>query len=264
MKKSNLKINNSTDIKTILIVNDDGINAPGIKHLYDSVADLGDVWVVAPATEKSGVSHAFTFRTPLRADRSDWVKNQHGWGVHGTPVDAVKLAVRSILPRQPDLILSGINRGENTGVDLLYSGTVAAAMEGMIFGVPSIAFSIPTDDGADFSNAVNFVPIITKMVLEQGLPQGVFLNVNVPTCSKSLLKGVRITSQAPSKYVADVERLNDETGSDFYKMYYKKILTGDGEGTDFEAIRENFISVTPVHAKLTASNFILDLKEWKL
>jgi len=259
-----LNNNKNTDIKTILIVNDDGINAPGIKHLYDAIADLGDVWVVAPATEKSGVSHAFTFRTPLRADHSDWVKNLQGWGVHGTPVDAVKLAVRSILPRLPDLVVSGINRGENTGVDLLYSGTVAAAMEGMIFGVPSIAISIPTDDGADFTNATAFAHKFSKIVLERGLPQGVFLNVNVPTCSSSDLKGVRVTSQAPSKYVADVERQNDETGSDFYKMYYKKILTGEGTGTDFEAIRDNYISVTPVHAKLTASEHLPLLKDWKL
>ena len=252
-----------TNNKTILIVNDDGIDAPGIRHLYDATHNLGDVWVVAPATEKSGVSHAFTFRFPLRADHAGWVTDRQGWGVHGTPVDAVKLAIRAIMPKQPDLVLSGINRGENTGVDLLYSGTVAAAMEGMIFGVPSIAFSIPTDDGVDFANAAEFAPIISKMVLERGLPKGVFLNVNIPTCPKTELKGVQIASQAPSNYVANVKSDRDETGSDFYKMWYKKVLTGDGAGTDFEAIRDNFISVTPVHAKLTASELIPDLKEWE-
>ncbi len=258
-----MKANNS-NIKTILIVNDDGIYAPGIKHLYDAVSHLGDVWVVAPVSEKSGVSHAFTFRFPLRADHAGWVADRKGWGVHGTPVDAVKLAVRSIMPNVPDLVLSGINRGENTGVDLLYSGTVAAAMEGMIFGINSIAFSIRTEEGVDFANAAAFAPIISKLVLDKGLPMGVFLNVNVPTCPKSMLNGVRITSQAPSNYIADVKAESDETGSNFYKMSYKKVLTGEGVGTDFEAIRDNYISVTPVHAKWTACEMIPVLKEWEL
>jgi len=256
--------NEHKDSKTILIVNDDGINASGIRHLYDALTGLGDIWVVAPDKDKSGVSHACTIKRPLHVDHCDWVKDQHGWAVHGTPVDAVKLAIHSIMPTPPDLVVSGINRGENSGVDLIYSGTVAAAREGMIFGVPSIAISIRTDERIDFTNAINFAPKIANLILERGLPQGVFLNINVPNCPQSKLKGVRITTQAPSRYIDRFERHTSGSGSKYDWVSYRKVLTGDGEGTDFEARRENFISITPVHAKLTAAEYIPYLEAWKL
>ncbi|MBC8465817.1 5'/3'-nucleotidase SurE [bacterium] len=248
----------------ILITNDDGIQAEGIKALYQSFQGLGEVWVVAPSAERSGVSHAFTIRDPLRVDFADWVKDKRGYGVDGMPVDAVKLAIRSILPGPPDLVISGINSGENTGVDLLYSGTVGAAREGAVFGIPSLAISLTSKKYPDYSVAARFARTLAEKIFEKGVPKGIMLNVNVPAIGSEQIKGVRVTRQAESMYVETVKRKDDQKGGDCYWVEYKKILTGEYVGTDIEAIDENYISITPVHFQLTEKKLIHTIENWNV
>lgn len=248
----------------ILLTNDDGIDAPGIKALFEGLRDLGEVWVVAPSDERSGVSHAFSIHGPLRVDHADWVPGSRGYGVHGTPVDAVKLAIRSLMPEAPDLVVSGINRGENTGVDLLYSGTVAAAMEGAVFGVPSVAISLASKDSGDYSVAARFAADIVVEIFRRGLPPEIMLNVNVPPLPEAQIRGVKVTHQAQSRYVEQVRRIDSPNGGECYWVEYEKILTAEGSGSDIEAIRQNYISVTPIHAKLTVTELLPQIEEWNL
>ena len=250
----------------ILITNDDGFGAQGIREIYEALEGLGERWLVAPVGQCSGVSHAFTIHDPLRVDTVDWVEENRGFAVHGMPVDSVKLAIRSLLPAPPDLVVSGINMGENTGVDLLYSGTVAAAIEGAMFGVPSIAISLATHDhdNNDFSVARDFGRKICEEVISRGLPPGVVLNVNVHAISRDKILGVKITSQAESRYDEEVDYRPDENGGNCYWLEYKKILTGTGNGTDIAAVKTGHISVTPIQAKFTKKDFLSILSSWKL
>jgi len=248
----------------ILLTNDDGYNAPGIKVLYKALEGLGELWIAAPVNEKSGVSHAFTIKDPLRVDLIEWMNDNHGYAVHGTPVDAVKLAIRSLMPEPPALVVSGINQGENTGVDLLYSGTVAAAMEGAILGIPSIAISLASKQYSDYSTSARFARNICKEVIERGLPAGVLLNTNIPPLPEERIAGVRITHQAESRYIEGVERRDDPNGGDCYWVEYEKVLVGDGNGSDVEAIKNNYISVTPVHSRFTQFDLLPEIKSWNL
>ncbi len=248
----------------ILITNDDGYQAPGIKALYEALSGLGTLWMVAPSEERSGVSHAFTIRSPLRVDLVDAIPERRGYAVHGMPVDAVKIAIRSILPEMPALVVSGINQGENSGVDLFYSGTVAAAMEGAIFGAPSIAVSLASKTHPDFSVAAKFARSICERVLRYGLPDGMIVNVNVPPVSEPEIKGVKIASQAKSRYIENVSRKDDETGGDYFWVEYEKILLEDGAGTDYQAIRDNYVAVTPVNAKFTDYGMFKTMEDWEL
>jgi len=250
----------------ILITNDDGYSAPGIRAIYEALEGLGERWLVAPADQRSGVSHAFTICNPIRVDTIDWVEGNRGYAVHGMPVDAVKLAMRSLMPSFPDLVVSGINSGENTGVDLLYSGTVAAAMEGALYGIPSIAISLTTHDqeNSDFSIAQEFGRKICEEVISRGLPPGVVINVNVPVLSREEILGVKITSQAESRYDEEVEFRPDENGGQSIWLDYKKVLTGTGSGTDIEAIRNGYISVSPIQAKFTNHDLLSIMNMWKL
>jgi len=248
----------------ILLTNDDGYQAPGIQALYNALEGLGELWIVAPESEKSGVSHAFTIRDPLRVDLIDWMNDNHGYAVHGTPVDAVKLAIRSLMPAPPALVVSGINRGENTGVDLLYSGTVAAAMEGAIIGIPSVAISLASKEYSDYTVAARFARRICKEMLARELPSGVLLNVNIPPLPEAQIAGVRVTHQADSRYIEHVERRDDPNGGDCYWVEYKKMLIGNGKGSDIEAIKGNYISVTPVHSRFTRFDLLPVVKGWDL
>ena len=164
----------------ILISNDDGIHAPGINALAEEIKKIGDVVIVAPDKQQSAVGHAITMNSPLRVQKVDKQGTFFGYAVTGTPADAVKLAVRSLLPHPPDLVISGINHGSNTAISVIYSGTVSAATEGTILGIPSFAISLTTYDEADFSYAAVFARKLSLKIIEQGLPKGTLLNVNVP------------------------------------------------------------------------------------
>lgn len=254
---------NTTRPSIILLTNDDGINAPGLWALCDAVRDLGEVWVVAPDQERSGVSHAFTLATPLRVEKHPRHGVENCYAISGTPVDAAKLAIRGILPERPALLVAGINRGENSGVNLLYSGTVAGAMEGAIIGIPSIAISLAGNSEFDYTAAAAFARKVCKRVLADGLPFGTLLNVNVPNIAADI-KGVKVTHQAESHYREEIERRTDPRGREYYWIGGANALVGDGAGSDMEAIRQGFISVTPIHARLTNPDLIPALEGWNL
>jgi 5'-nucleotidase len=253
---------------TILVTNDDGISSPGIKILSKTLKSIGDVYVVAPETEQSAVAHALTLHRPLRFKKV----GSKTYYVNGTPTDCVIIGVNKILPHRPDIIVSGINNGANLGDDISYSGTVAAAIEGTFLGVPSIAVSSVRDsqnnnnsrkDALKFQVAANFARDIALKVINRGLPENTLLNVNVPNCAK--INGVRITKQGKLVYDNSVQELRDPRGNEYYWVGGGIPQWESGENTDFGAVQDGYISVTPVHLDLTNHEAIKYLEEnWKI
>ncbi len=248
----------------ILLTNDDGIDAPGLKALHCALEGLGELWVVAPVEEQSGVGHAFSINGPLRVIPKDHGDGGRWFAVDGTPADAVKLAVRSLLPEVPVLVMSGVNRGENTGVDLLYSGTVAAAREASVFGIPAVAVSLCSKTFPRFSAAAAFARRLAETMMENGLPRGTMLNVNFPPLPPGRIRGVRITHQAASRYEETVRREVEPRGMFCHWESFTKVLDEEGDGSDVEAVRQSFVSVTPVHHRLTDREFIAEMADWRL
>ncbi|SRR5690554_594987 len=253
----------------ILISNDDGINAPGIKALADAVADLGEVWVVAPVSEQSAVGHAITVRDPVRAQ--EWpFKVSRGeiasYAVTGTPADCIKLAINQILPGRPDLVLSGINRGPNTAVNVIYSGTVSAATEASILGIDSIAFSLCAWDASDFEPAARYARLISEKILREKLPPGVLLNVNIPALPFEAIKGTMITRQARSRWEESFSERMDPYNRPYYWLSGRFVNLDEGDNTDIYAVEQGYVSITPLHHDLTAHEHIatLALREWNL
>jgi 5'-nucleotidase len=243
-----------------LITNDDGYDAPGIARLAEAVADLGEVVVVAPDRERSGAGHALTLGRPLRVRTREAGRHV----VDGTPTDCVHLGVFNLTDgRRPDLVLSGINRGWNLGDDVTYSGTVAGALEGTLLRVPSLAFSTAIDESgeSDYSAAAGFARHLVALVLRDGLPEGVFLNVNVP---RGRPKGVRVTRQGTRTYrAAAVERI-DPAGRPYYWIAGAETTPAGEQDGDHRAIEEGAISVTPLHADLTHVPSLDRLRRWAL
>jgi len=234
----------------ILLCNDDGITAAGLLALYRSVRDLGEVTVVAPAGPKSASSHAVTVGIPITCRKMHVHEEFWGYAVAGSPADCVKLALAELMPDRPDLVLSGINHGANAGVDILYSGTVAAAAEGAMFGVASAAVSLEIAQEADFDRAGRIARKVIDSLLAAGLPPASLTNVNIPALRPGTPKGVRLARQSTLAY----EDTFEKTGSGGETMY---VLTGgrmdigkDGE-TDLHALRAGYVSVTPLHFDLT-------------
>ncbi|MBV6497276.1 MAG: 5'/3'-nucleotidase SurE [Acidobacteria bacterium] len=241
----------------ILITNDDGIHAEGIKALEAALAPIGEVFVVAPEAEMSGASHSLTLARPLRIRRID----DHHWTVDGTPTDCVVMALNKILPPDmpPDICCSGINHGPNLGDDASYSGTVAGAMEATILGIPGIAFSLAVSRDPDFGESVNVAASITEKALSIGLPMGTLLNVNIP---RGLPTGTRITTQGFKTARPVISEHTDPRG----KLYYwigevRNGYRAEG-GTDFEAIDAGLVSVTPMRADLTDHSSLTLLDDW--
>lgn len=252
----------------ILITNDDGINAPGIWALADAVKDLGEIWIVAPDRERSGVSHAFTLMTPLRYLHLPRNGFDNVFAITGTPVDAAKFALRGLLPGKPDLLLSGINRGENTGVNLLYSGTVAGAMEGAIIGIPSIAVSITWNKEAKnngaFSTAALIARKLCEKVLQEGLRFGTMLNVNIPGVPQDKLRGVKLVRQAESHYNEIIDKRSDPRGDDYFWISGINHLLDEKSPSDMKAVRDGYIAITPICARLTDDLSLTEMKGWNL
>lgn len=250
---------------TILITNDDGIKAGGLRYLISVIRELGDVLVVASEKSNSGQGHAITARAPLRLDLVEELEGYAEYVSNGTPVDCVKLGEQIILKRKPDLIVSGINHGSNASVNIVYSGTMAAVIEGCIADIPAIGFSL-NDYGsdADFSACGDFVREITQKVLTEGLEKGVCLNVNIPAVPKDQIKGVKICRQANARWVEEYEERTDPRERNYYWLtgYYEKLE--DAEGTDQWAIDNNYISVVPVHYDFTAHQSLERIKSWNL
>ena len=249
----------------ILVTNDDGISAKGIYSLQKAVSSFGDVVVVAPDSAMSGMGHAITISEPLRLKKGDFFGGVEAYSCSGTPVDCVKLGIYEVLHRKPDLIISGINHGANTATNVLYSGTMSAAVEGAMEGIPSVGFSLyDFDPNADFDDAMEVVKTIVENVLKNGMPKGVCLNVNIPKVPKGELKGIQICRQAHAFW----EDRFDKRMDPFNKPYYW--LTGDfvdqesADDTDLYWIDKGFVSVVPTQFDMTAYSALDDLKNWKL
>jgi len=246
----------------ILVTNDDGIFAPGIYALWEAMAEIGDVTVVAPDTEKSAVGHAITITDPIRVQQIHRKNGFEGFAVKGTPADCVKIAGRSLMNTPPDIVVSGINSGANVGSNIIYSGTVSAATEGTIIGIPSIAISLNSIKGGDMTASQKVAKTIVNKVLENGLPKGILLNVNVPNLQEKSIKGYRITRQGRLVFKDRFEKREDPRGK-FYYWMKGEIINDTDSDTDGYAIQNDYISITPIHYQLTEESFLKILKSWK-
>ena len=241
-------------MKSILVTNDDGIHSEGLLRLAESLDPLGEVTVVAPNREKSAASHALTLHRPLRIRRV----GDRLYVVDGTPSDCVYLGALQVLPRKPDLVASGINRGSNIGDDVTYSGTIAAAFEGTILGIPSFAVSQAKDEGFDFGTGGRVARSVARMILEQGIPKDILLNVNVPSGE---LQGVRCTRQGKRVYQQIVHQNNDPRGRKCFWVGAGEITHLEQPGdTDYTAVKEGYVSVTPLHLDLTHYEALGEMK----
>jgi 5'-nucleotidase len=248
----------------ILISNDDGITAPGILATVEVMKTFGDVVVVAPDSPQSAMGHAISINKPLRLVKN----NQFGPDVvsyqcSGTPADCVKMAVDKVLDRKPDILVSGINHGSNASINVIYSGTMSAAMEGAIEGIIAIGFSL-TDFSwdADFSASKVYMKKIVAQVLEHGLTEGTLLNVNIPNAPESEIKGIKICRQAKAKWQEDFIKREDPHGKEYYWMTGKFVNPDKGEDTDEWALAHNYVSVVPVQFDFTAHHAIPGLNTW--
>jgi 5'-nucleotidase len=246
----------------VLISNDDGIAAPGIHALVKEIRKIAKVTVVAPDRQQSAVGHAITMNYPLRAIPYERDGEFFGYAVDGTPADAVKLGVRYLLKERPDLVVSGINHGSNTAINILYSGTVSAATEGTVLGIPSIAVSLTTYDEADFTYAAKFSARLAAVVLERGLPAGTLLNVNVPAVSPERIAGIRITRQGKSTWEDTFDVRRDPANREYFWLTGRMVTTDTDPSNDQIAIKENYISISPIRYDLTDAAMVEAMKEW--
>ncbi len=243
----------------ILVTNDDGIHSHGIQSLADSLASVGEVVIAAPDRERSAAGHSLTLHAPLRAEEIA----PRRFAIDGTPTDCVTLGIHGLLERTPDLVVSGINKGGNLGDDVTYSGTVAAAMEATLMGVPAFAVSLESGSflPAEFIQAASFARRLARVVARHGLPPDTFLNVNVPAGN---CRGVRLTRQGRRRYADLVVEKLDPRGRKYYWLSGGKPEFLDLEGTDYQAVAAGYISVTPLHLDLTNYRSFGTLAEWRL
>jgi 5'-nucleotidase len=247
---------------TVLLSNDDGVHAPGLKALHRELTSIGDVTVVAPDRERSAASHSLTIDVPLRANKiADDVVS-----VEGTPTDCVLLAIRNLLPKPPDILVSGINRGPNLGDDVTYSGTVAAAMEGTLLGIPSIAVSLDRSPKGDFdyAHAARIARELASVVLDRGLPAGTLLNVNVPNVPPEEITGIAVARLGKQVYEDEIVQKTDPRGRGYYWIGGQETTWHAETGTDFAAIAQGLVSVTPIHLDLTDYGAVELLSTWPL
>jgi 5'-nucleotidase len=238
---------------TILVTNDDGVNAPGIHHLVDAVKDLGRVVVVAPDKPQSGMGHAITIGFPLRLHKVNFEEGIEAWSCSGTPVDCVKLAVDKVLHRKPDLCISGINHGANHSINVIYSGTMSAAIEASIENIPSIGFSLlDYSMEADFTGAKKYARIIVEQLMKKKkFEKHLCLNVNFPYVPVELIKGIKVCRQAYAKYEEDFHERADPHGKKYYWLTGEFVNFDKGKDTDVWALKNNYVSVVPVQFDLT-------------
>lgn len=247
----------------ILITNDDGVTAPGIQNLVEAVKHMGKIVVVAPDKPQSGMGHAITIGQPLRLHKLHTIDNVETWSCTGTPVDCVKLAVDKVLHRKPDICLSGINHGANHSINVIYSGTMSAAVEAAIESIPSAGFSLlDYRIDADFTGARKYVRLIVEKMLSTKLDKHTVLNVNIPAVAPELLKGFKICKQAYAKYEEDFIERNDPHGRHYYWLTGEFVNFDKGTDTDVWALANNYVSVVPVQFDLT--NYVLKSKLEKL
>lgn len=253
--------------RLILVTNDDDITSPGILSLVEIAKEFGKVVVVAPNAPQSGMGHAISIGNPLRLYpyRFSSMPEIEAWACSGTPVDCVKLATGVLLPQKPNLILSGINHGANYSISIFYSGTMSAAIEGVIENIPSIGFSFCNyDPNADLQTAKEVVKTVLQVALESPFPPHTALNVNIPDVPLSQLKGYRITRQAIGRFIEEFDRRIDPYNQPYYWLVGSFHTQDKGEDTDVWAIQNGYVSITPVSIDLTAYYAMQDLNEWSL
>lgn len=251
-------------MKKILITNDDGIAAPGIKALTEVVREFGEIYIIAPDSAQSGMGHAITINNTLELKHiPNFLNSENAYSCSGTPVDCVKMGIHEVMKTKPSLCVSGVNHGSNSSINVIYSGTMSAAVEGGIEGVPSIGFSL-----CDYSWEANFEvlkPYIRKIVakvLQEGLPEGTVLNVNFP--KTETIKGIKICRQAKAAWEEEFDKRVSPTGKEYYWLTGKFVNHDEGEDTDEWALAQGYISIVPVHFDLTAYKAMQVLTNWNL
>ncbi|MBN1321053.1 MAG: 5'/3'-nucleotidase SurE [Thermoleophilia bacterium] len=248
----------------ILLSNDDGIYAAGLRALYEAVRDLGQVDVVAPSSQQSAVGHAITISDPIKTKEVARDNVFFGHAVGGTPADCVKLAVCGLLKERPDVVVSGINLGPNAGISVIYSGTVSAATEGTILGIPSMAVSLATFQDPIWETGARIARHLVQVIAEKGLPPNTLLNVNVPNLPFEKIKGYAVTRMGRSRFAETFDRRTDPRGNVYYWMDGELELLDDRGGTDLEALDQGYVSVTPIWFDLTHQGALDDIRDWKL
>ena len=247
----------------ILLTNDDGIHAPGLRAMERQLRELGEVCVVAPATEQSGVGHSITYLTPLTAKEVYVGQRQWGWAVEGSPADCVKIGVTELCPGPPDLVVSGINGGLNAGINVLYSGTVAAAIEGAFFGITSVAVSLEFDEHAEFDKAARLATAIIQQILDKKGPQPELYNLNIPTIALKDGGEVRTVPMDVTPYDEQYEKRIDPFGRPYYwATGYPPPAKKDAR-TDLSAIAEGFVSLTPLDYNMTKRTVLAKMESWQ-
>ena len=244
----------------ILVANDDGITSGALYLLKQELQDLGRVFIVAPDRDQSATSHSLTLYRPMRIDRPE----PDVFAVDGTPTDCVLIAAHGLIDEKIDLVVSGVNRGPNMGDDVFYSGTVAAAIEGAMQGVPGVAVSLAASGRADFQYACQFTRRLVGTVLERGLPPKCVLNVNVPQLRDDEIKGVKVTRLGKRKYHDSLIERTDPRGRAYYWIGGDAPVWEPEEGTDFTAVDQGYVSVTPLHLDLTDTSLLNALTDWRL
>jgi 5'-nucleotidase len=253
------------DRPVILVTNDDGYFASGLRTLIGIMRDLGKVYVVAPDQPMSGTGHAITVRHPLRLHLLAQEEDYKEYSCNGTPVDCVKLGEQVVIKRKPDLMVAGINHGSNASINIIYSGTMASVLESAIGGVPSIGFSLlDYSHHADFSACKDYVSEIAKKVLQEGLPDGVCLNVNIPAVDQEDLKGIKVCRQARSRWLEEFDTRRDPNDREYFWLtgIFEKLE--ESQETDQWALENNYVSVVPVHYDFTAHYALPTINQWNL
>ena len=252
----------------ILVSNDDGIEAPGLQRLVEELETFANVYVSAPYRQQSAVGHSITIFYPLRVYEHFKNGKLFGMAVEGTPADAVKIGVMNFYKDVKfDLLVSGINHGANTAINIIYSGTVSAATEGTLLGIPSIAISLTTFSKVDFITASKVAGKIIKKIWDDKnikIHKGTLLNINIPNVAENEIKGVKITKQGKSYWDDDFEIRSDPNGRDYYWLTGKMVITDESNDFDIIAIKENYVSITPLHYDLTDYQSYEEIKNWKI
>jgi 5'-nucleotidase len=248
----------------ILLTNDDGIYAPGLQAMERELRLIGNVDVVAPATEQSGVAHSITFLTPLIAKEVFEGERRRGWAVEGSPADSVKLGIFELCAKRPDLVVSGINGGLNAGINVLYSGTVAAAIEGAFFGITSIAVSLEYNEHAQFAKAARVARGIIEQLLELKGPGAQLYNLNIPTSALERPRGIRVVPMGVQRYGENYIKRTDPRGRTYYWATNDPPPPPGEEETDLTSLTEGYITLTPLHYDMTRQVELARMREWKL
>ena len=247
----------------ILLTNDDGIRAPGIQALWEQLKSIAEIIVAAPSQQQSATGHSITVYHPIWVNKQSFEDSRiTGWRIGGTPADSVKIALDTLMTEKPDLVISGINHGPNLATDVLYSGTVSAAVEGAMHGIPAIAVSLATDGEPDFGPAAAFCRSVVQQIIDKTFPAFSLININVPAVPATEIRGVTVTRLGNIEYENAFERRMDPRGRVYYWMAGTPVETPNPGDTDVAAIRSNQISLTPIHFDLTDYALLKNLQQW--